>query len=43
MKFDRDAGVYREDNGAIVPQAKVLAKLEKASMGLKHKKRSSSE
>ena len=37
MKFDRDAGVYREDDGAIVPRAKVLAELEKASMGLERR------
>lgn len=37
MKFDRAAGVYREDDGAIVPRAKVLAELEKASMGLERR------
>lgn len=37
MKFDRAAGVYREDDGSIVPRAKVLAELEKASMGLERR------
>jgi hypothetical protein len=37
LKFDRAAGGYREDDGAIVPRAKVLAELEKASMGLERR------